>query len=59
MTTETLPWVYDDGGRYAAGFRPRDVGDCVTRAIAIATGKPYPAVVEMVNTMGRERGRQM
>lgn len=35
--------VVDDGGRSAAGFRG-ETGDCVTRAIAIATGKPYKEV---------------
>lgn len=40
MTTEALPWVYDDGGRAAAGFRG-EAGDCVTRAVAIATEVPY------------------
>jgi hypothetical protein len=33
-------WVYDDGGRADAGFRG-SAGDCVPRAIAIATGLPY------------------
>ncbi|HWJ51508.1 MAG TPA: hypothetical protein VNR42_10830 [Solirubrobacteraceae bacterium] len=36
-------WVLDDGGREAAGFKGR-AGDCVTRAIAIATGLPYQQV---------------
>lgn len=36
-------WVYDDGGRSEAGFKGQ-AGDCVTRAIAIATGKPYKKV---------------
>ena len=58
-TVRTLQWKYDDGGRWDAGFRPRHVGDCVTRAIAIATGLPYTEVVELVNAMGRERGRRM
>lgn len=35
--------VYDDGGRRAAGFRG-DAGDCVTRALAIASGEPYADV---------------
>src|SRR6202022_2042587 len=55
MTTHVLPtlkWKYDHGGRYAAGFRPRGVGDCVTRSIAIATGLPYATVADMVNEMG-------
>jgi hypothetical protein len=39
-------WVEDDGGRRGSGIargagRKDKVGDCVTRAIAIATGKPY------------------
>lgn len=33
-------WVYDDGGRSNAGFRG-ETGDCVTRAIAIATETNY------------------
>ena len=33
-------WVYDDGGRAAAGYRG-EAGDCVARAIAIAAGIPY------------------
>jgi hypothetical protein len=36
-------WLYDDGGRAAAGFQG-EAGDCVTRAIAIATGLPYQDV---------------
>ena len=40
-----MNWVYDDGGREAAGFRG-DAGDCVTRAIAIATRRPYREVYD-------------
>lgn len=46
-----LPWVYDDGGRAAAGpeFNVGDeINDCMTRAIAIATGRPYREVYDMV-----------
>jgi hypothetical protein len=32
-----MTFVYDDGGRSAAGFKGK-TGDCVTRAIAIGTG---------------------
>jgi hypothetical protein len=39
-------WLYDDGGRWDAGYRPRHVGDCVCRAIAIATERPYGEVYE-------------
>lgn len=40
-----LPWTYDDGGREDAGFIGH-AGDCVTRAIAIATGLPYREVYD-------------
>jgi hypothetical protein len=40
--------VIDDGGRSAAGY-VGNVGDCVTRAIAIATQKPYQEVYEALN----------
>lgn len=35
-----MKFIYNDGGRAAAGFKG-DAGDCVTRAIAIATEQPY------------------
>jgi hypothetical protein len=42
-------WVKDDGGRRKSGIaraagRKDEVGDCVTRAIAIATERPYREV---------------
>lgn len=36
-------FVYNDGGRSIAGFKGT-AGDCVCRAICIATGKPYKEV---------------
>ena len=39
-----MNWVYDDGGRNAAGFRGK-AGDCVARSIAIATRLPYVSFV--------------
>jgi hypothetical protein len=39
------PWVYDDGGRAAAGYKG-NTGDCVVRAIAIAAELPYEEVYE-------------
>tara|TARA_R110000796_G_C14475700_1_gene426104 strand:+ start:129 stop:614 length:486 start_codon:yes stop_codon:yes gene_type:complete len=36
---------YNDGGRELAGYKGK-TGDCVTRAIAIATGKPYQEVYD-------------
>ena len=36
-------FIYDDGGRAKSGFKGK-VGDCVVRAIAIATEIPYKEV---------------
>jgi len=36
---------HDDGGRKAAGFKGH-AGDCVTRAVAIASGLPYREVYD-------------
>ena len=35
-----IDYIFDDGGRAAAGYRG-DTGDCVVRAIAIAGAVPY------------------
>ena len=54
-----IGFVYSDGGRAAAGFRGRAPGDCVTRAISIATGLPYQTVYDAVNETakaGEKRG---
>lgn len=40
-----IPYVYDDGGRADAGYTGH-TGDCVTRAIAIATEIPYQQVYD-------------
>jgi hypothetical protein len=48
-----MSWVFDDGGRAAAGFKGR-TGDCVTRAVAIATGMPYAAVYDLVHERSAE-----
>lgn len=42
-------FVHDDGGRKAAGFRG-ETSDCVTRSIAIATGRPYQEVYDALNS---------
>lgn len=42
--------IIHDGGRMAAGYKDT-TGDCVTRAIAIATNKPYIVIYEYVNQM--------
>lgn len=46
-------WVRDDGGRAAAGFRG-ETRDCVTRAIAIATGRPYREVYDALTERAKE-----
>lgn len=56
-------WQKNDGGREAAGYKGQ-AGDCVTRAIAIATGKPYQEVYDALNGLAvnerkgkRKRGK--
>jgi len=46
--------VKDDGGRESAGFKG-SAGDCVARAIAIVTGRPY---AEVYGRLARETGDQ-
>jgi hypothetical protein len=53
-------WVFDDGGRAAAGFKGA-AGDCVARSVAIASGRPYGEVYTNLATIegGRiKRGKQ-
>jgi hypothetical protein len=53
-----MPFVRHDGGRAASGFKGTASGDCVTRAIATATGKPYREVYDALNALAkRERPR--
>ena len=58
------PFVYDDGGRAEAGYHG-ETGDCVVRAIAIATERSYQEVYDAINDAaqgercrGRRRGRK-
>jgi hypothetical protein len=44
-------WQFNDGGRSEAGFHGK-TGDCVCRAIAIATGKPYAEVYSELEEFG-------
>ena len=46
-------FMYSDGGRTAAGYKG-NTGDCVTRSIAIATGKPYQEVYDEINALGSQ-----
>jgi len=43
-----MRFLFDDGGRSAAGYRGK-TGDCVCRAIAIASGMPYQTVYDLLN----------
>jgi hypothetical protein len=40
-----MEFRFNDGGRSVAGYKGK-AGDCVTRAIAITTGKPYQEVYD-------------
>lgn len=48
-----MDWVFDDGGRAAAGFRGQ-TGDCVTRALAIALERDYREVYDAMHESKRE-----
>ena len=52
-----MDWVYDDGGR-SAYFKADKVGDCVCRAIAIATEQDYKKVYDELAAMNKERGKK-
>lgn len=45
-------FVYDDGGRKAAGFKG-EAQDCVCRAISIAAEIPYRDVYNLINEFAR------
>lgn len=42
-----MQFVFDDGGREASGYKGK-TGDCVARAVAIATGKTYQEVYDFL-----------
>jgi hypothetical protein len=57
MTTRVLvpmPWIWDDGGRAAAGYTGMAPGDCVCRAIAIVSGLGYQVIYDWLNVLGKE-----
>lgn len=50
-----MNFVKDDGGRAAAGYKG-SAGDCVARAVAIASGRPYAEIYAALSQMtGAER----
>lgn len=51
-----MDFVFHDGGRAAAGYKGK-TGDCVTRSIAIATGKPYREVYDALNQLALSERR--
>src|SRR6266481_5863049 len=47
-----MNFVYHDGGRKDAGYKG-SAGDCVVRAITIATEKPYQEVYDTINALAK------
>ena len=47
-----MDFVYNDGGR-SKDFKAKSVGDCVTRAIAIATWTDYKEVYDAINKLAK------
>ncbi len=47
-----MEFVFNDGGRAEAGFKGM-TGDCVCRAIAIATEKPYREIYNLINEFAK------
>lgn len=48
-----MKFVYNDGGR-SKYFKAEQVGDCVTRAIAIATEQDYKVVYDAINRLAKQ-----
>lgn len=51
-----VKWVKDDGGRSAAGYKGQ-TRDCVCRAIAIATQKPYKEIYKLIIDLAKKEKR--
>lgn len=49
---KTMPFVRDDGGRIAAGYKG-SAGDCVVRAVAIASGRSYQEIYDRLSEGSR------
>lgn len=47
-----MKFVFHDGGRASAGYKGA-TGDCVTRSIAIVTGKPYQEIYDALNRLAQ------
>lgn len=48
IVNQAVRFVHNDGGRAAAGYKGT-TGDCATRALAIASGKSYQEVYDLIN----------
>ena len=48
-----MKFIYNDGGR-SMYFKATDVRDCVTRSIAIATGRDYKEVYDALNELAKK-----
>jgi len=48
---------HNDGGRAAAGYKG-SADDCVTRAVAIATERPYQEVYDEINAFAKKTERR-
>ena len=51
-----MKFVYDDGGR-SKYYKAGEVGDCVCRAISIATGRDYKEVHDLINEFAKSERR--
>lgn len=51
-----MEFIFNDGGRKDAGFKGQ-TSDCVTRSIAIVTGKPYQEVYDALNQISKDSGK--
>ena len=59
MATKTVApftyWAENDGGRADAGFKG-EAGDCVARAVAIVTDRPYADVYNELAQFMKDHG---
>ena len=46
-----MDYIFDDGGRKDAGYKGH-ANDCVNRALAIATGRPYQEIYDLIKAHG-------
>lgn len=53
-----MEWIYDDGGRRAAGFQG-SAGDCAVRSAAIVTGRPYREVYDVAQGIARGKRKNI